>query len=84
MEILVVGVLAVVAIAAVAYPLVSGRDGLDEAALDTEVDRYRTALREGTLCPECLAANPPGSRYCAECGTGLEPGDAERDDGGAS
>ncbi len=72
MEILVVTLLAVVVVALVAYPLVARGRGMDQATLDAEVERYRDALRGGTLCEACLAANPPGSRFCAECGEPLE------------
>lgn len=37
-------------------------------ALDQKVARYREAIQRGTLCERCLAANPGGSRYCADCG----------------
>lgn len=43
----------------------------DEAWLDREVERYREAVRAGTVCGRCRFANPPGSRYCADCGTRL-------------
>lgn len=43
----------------------------DEAWLDGEVERYREAVRAGTVCGRCRFANPPGSRYCADCGTRL-------------
>jgi ribosomal protein L40E len=45
--------------------------------LEREVARYRAALRAGTLCRKCGAANPPDSRFCAECGAGLPLTDAE-------
>ena len=34
--------------------------------------RYREALRAGTVCEHCTFANPPGSRFCADCGRRLE------------
>lgn len=40
--------------------------------LETEVLRYREALRAGTVCDYCRQANPPGSRFCYECGQPLE------------
>lgn len=40
--------------------------------LEAEVLRYRDALRAGTVCEYCRQANPPGSRFCFECGQRLE------------
>ncbi|MBX6363145.1 MAG: hypothetical protein IRZ00_04695 [Gemmatimonadetes bacterium] len=40
--------------------------------LEAEVLRYREALRAGTVCDYCRQANPPGSRFCFECGQPLE------------
>ncbi|HET9985448.1 MAG TPA: zinc ribbon domain-containing protein [Longimicrobiales bacterium] len=40
--------------------------------LEAEVLRYRDALRAGTVCEYCRQANPPGSRFCYECGQRLE------------
>ncbi|MEJ2215117.1 MAG: zinc ribbon domain-containing protein [Gemmatimonadota bacterium] len=72
MEILVIGILVVLAAAAVIIPLVRPAPGtMDEATLDAEVKRYRKALREGTVCDQCLEANEPGARYCANCGAPL-------------
>lgn len=71
-EYLVVVVLVLLALAAVLFPLLVGRERYGtEAELDADVERYRTALREGTVCRECRAANPPGSRFCGECGREL-------------
>ncbi|HEX6938466.1 MAG TPA: zinc ribbon domain-containing protein [Longimicrobiales bacterium] len=44
---------------------------LDDAALDREVERYREAVRAGTVCARCRFANPAGSRFCADCGRRL-------------
>ncbi len=44
------------------------------AGLDGLIARYRAAVRADTVCPRCRQANPPGSRYCFECGQGLGPG----------
>ncbi|MGQ0561337.1 MAG: hypothetical protein ACT443_05630 [Gemmatimonadota bacterium] len=44
---------------------------MTEQELDAEVARYREAIKRGTLCERCLTANPPGSRYCADCGRPL-------------
>ncbi|HUH11954.1 MAG TPA: hypothetical protein VMK65_02545 [Longimicrobiales bacterium] len=81
METLVIVVLALVAVAVVAWPVLRppARDAgaedpaAAEAALDAEVARYREAVRGGTVCPRCLAANPAGSQFCAECGTPVGP-----------
>jgi hypothetical protein len=45
--------------------------------IEQEVLRYRTALRAGTLCVRCGEANPPGSRFCADCGKRLPLADAK-------
>lgn len=42
-----------------------------DVELDEEVRQYREAIKAGTLCDYCLRANPPGSRYCEECGRSL-------------
>jgi len=42
-----------------------------EEALNEKVERYRDAIKRGTLCERCLAANPGGSRYCGDCGKTL-------------
>lgn len=47
------------------------RESADRDGLEREVARYRSAIRAGTLCRKCGAANPPESRFCAECGAGL-------------
>jgi len=39
--------------------------------LESEILRYRQALRAGTVCVRCGRANPGESRYCAECGRSL-------------
>lgn len=83
MEIVVFLILAGGALAMVAYPFLragvetrgagaGALPPLDEAALAAEVERYRAALRAGTACRRCCFANPPGSRYCAECGRRLD------------
>jgi hypothetical protein len=38
------------------------------SGLEDEVARYRAALRAGTICRKCGEANPPESRFCADCG----------------
>jgi hypothetical protein len=81
MEILIIAVIVAVAVAAVIHPLVQRSatepleapepEQIDRAALESEVQRYRAALREGTLCRRCGEANPAGSQYCAQCGRAL-------------
>jgi ribosomal protein L40E len=72
-EALLIIALGLVVLAAVAYPLMAGRPRYDDAAaLEADVTRYREALSAGTVCSRCRAANPPGSRYCGECGRRLE------------
>jgi uncharacterized membrane protein YccC len=74
MEILIIGILVALAVAAVVIPLVRpARGTMDEATLDAEVERYRKALRNDVLCDQCLEANEPGARYCANCGAPLSP-----------
>jgi ribosomal protein L40E len=46
-------------------------------ALERDVARYRAALRAGTICRKCGEANPPGSRFCADCGSDLPVDDAQ-------
>lgn len=71
-EYLLVIALVLVAIGAVAFPLLVGRERFsDPARLDAEVERYRDALRHQTVCGHCREANPAGSRYCGECGQPL-------------
>lgn len=73
MEIVVILLLGLIAATVVAYPLISDRavSGPPDAVLDAQVARYREALRAGTVCERCEQANPPGSRYCSECGRAL-------------
>lgn len=76
MEILFILVLSAAAAAVVLHPIIERRrrgPADPEAAVDAEVDRYRRALRAGSLCDDCLQANPRGSRFCAECGAPLSP-----------
>jgi hypothetical protein len=71
-EYLIVVVLALIAIGAVAFPLLVGRERYDDsAALDADVRRYRDALRTGTVCGHCRQANPANSRFCSDCGRAL-------------
>ena len=43
----------------------------DGDELELEVQRYRAALRAGTLCSKCGQANPADSRFCFDCGAAL-------------
>jgi hypothetical protein len=82
MEILIAVLMAAAAVGAVLAPFVAqgraapaGAATFDADALETAVARYREALRAGTVCVRCVFANPPGSRFCADCGRPLfEPG----------
>ena len=49
----------------------------DEDELELEVQRYRTAVRAGTVCRKCGQANPADSAFCFECGARLAGPDAK-------
>jgi ribosomal protein L40E len=69
---LVVLILGLVAAGAVAFPFLTGPQRYDDAGdLEADIRRYREAVAAGTVCGRCRAANPPGSRYCGECGREL-------------
>jgi hypothetical protein len=51
-------------------------DSSDTAAmsddeLELEVQRYRAAMRAGTVCTKCGQANPADSSFCFDCGAAL-------------
>ena len=72
-EYIVVAILGVVALGAVAYPLIAGHARYaGQAELDDDLARYREAVAAGTVCPRCRWANPAGSRFCTDCGRELE------------
>ena len=86
MDIALVVALIAAAIGAVMWPLLrrdagapdpadaagtTAAEGLTFADIDREVGRYRDALRAGTVCSRCAQANPPGSRFCSDCGRPL-------------
>ncbi|HSH44284.1 MAG TPA: zinc ribbon domain-containing protein [Longimicrobiales bacterium] len=72
-ETLMLVALGFIALAAVMYPVVVGRDRFDSREeLDAALERYRTATSAGTICRRCRFPNPEGSRFCAECGTPVE------------
>lgn len=69
---LVVIILGLITVAAIAFPFLVGVARYDDpAALDDDIRRYRDAVAADTVCGRCRAANPPGSRFCGECGRGL-------------
>jgi hypothetical protein len=71
-EYLIVIVLGLIALGAVAFPFLVGRGRYADAAeLEADVQRYRAALRAGTLCSHCREANPQDSQYCRSCGHSL-------------
>ena len=71
-EYLLVIVLGLIALGAVAFPLLVGRGRYPHReALEADVERYRRALEAGTVCDRCREANPPGSNFCRECGRAL-------------
>jgi len=45
-----------------------------DEALEAEIRAVRRGLEEGTTCPDCGHLNATGSRFCASCGSALEPG----------
>lgn len=74
METLVPVAIALAALAAVLLPLLREKAtpaGADPESLEAEVERYRSALRSGTICARCAEANPAGSRFCSRCGASL-------------
>lgn len=103
MEMLVIGLIAIISFGAVLVPLMRRRTGAGDqrefegappmhasqeapptagessgsTAIETEILRYRAAVRAGTVCRKCGQANPEGSAYCYECGTRLPLADAQ-------
>jgi hypothetical protein len=82
METLIVLLIAAGGVATVIVPLARGGNTptrataagpqfADDDAIDAEVERYRAALRAGTLCGNCRFPNPDGSHFCADCGRPL-------------
>lgn len=71
METLVVAALFGAAIGILTYAVVRRSPApvpRDEAALRAEVERYRAAIRAGTLCRYCNHASPAPARHCMHCG----------------
>jgi hypothetical protein len=52
--------------------------GADDVEL--EVQRYRAAVRAGTVCTKCGQANPADSKFCFECGAALPLAEAREFD----
>jgi len=74
-EVILVVILGVIALGAVAYPILVGRERYADAGeLEADIRRYREALEAGTVCSRCKQANLPDARYCAECGSPLGEG----------
>lgn len=68
-ETLLIVVLGIIALGAVAYPLLVGRERYADAdELEADVRRYREALAADTVCGRCRHPNRPDARFCAECG----------------
>jgi hypothetical protein len=71
-QIILIAALALIAIGAIAFPALAGRERyVDTDAFETDLRLYREALRSGTVCRACRAPNPEGSRFCGECGRSL-------------
>jgi len=82
MESAIIAAFAAVAIGVVVWPLLrrnandrnahpQHRVQFSDQAIDEQVARYRAAIKDNTVCERCLTGNPPGSRFCAECGQPL-------------
>jgi hypothetical protein len=56
---------------AAAVPAGTPADAATADELELEVQRYRAALRAGTVCNKCGQANPAESRFCFDCGAPL-------------
>jgi hypothetical protein len=77
MSYLLVAAIVLAALAAVAWPFLQRASvepaQLDDDALEARITAYRTALKAGTVCSQCLRDNPGDARFCADCGTRLRP-----------
>lgn len=72
-ELVLILILGVIAVGAVAYPLLVGRARYDDdAELEADIQRYRKALKAGTVCPRCRHANAADARFCTDCGRDLK------------
>jgi RNA polymerase subunit RPABC4/transcription elongation factor Spt4 len=78
MSIIAFGLLALLAIAAIAYPLLPGQIAKASAAVitDHEIEMAVRKLRDSrskanSSCPRCRAVYQPGDRFCIKCGEAL-------------
>lgn len=58
-------------------PPASVPDAVADDEVEREIERYRTAVRAGTVCRRCGQANPADSAFCFECGARLPLADAK-------
>lgn len=71
-QIILIAILGIIALAAVAYPVLVGRERYADAdQLEADIQRYREAVEANTVCPRCKHPNPAEARFCAECGEPL-------------
>ena len=56
-------------------PAAGGAREVDLERVERRILEYREALRRRTVCGTCLYANPPASRFCAQCGARLASAD---------
>lgn len=63
--------------AATPAPAAPPRDTIADDELELEIERYRAAVRAGTVCAKCGQANPADSLFCFECGARLPLADAK-------
>lgn len=94
MQLFIIILVAIAAVAIVIYPIMSARGdegrgggfaGAEGGDVDAAVARYREAVRAGTLCLECGFANLADAHFCADCGEPLiaaEFGAAAADEAG--
>lgn len=74
-ETILIAILGIIALGAVAYPVLVGRERYADAAeLEADIRRYREALAADTVCSRCRHPNPPDARFCADCGRELDDG----------
>lgn len=76
-QVVVVAGIVLAVLAFVLWPMLAKRGAaaaghvVDVDRLERRIADYRAALRRGTVCEQCLFANPEGARFCADCGTRL-------------
>lgn len=49
----------------------AGGEGRGAAAVEAEIAALRASIRQGVICTQCGHPNPPGSRFCGECGAAV-------------